>query len=238
MDTKKGSLICFIGCSGCGKSSHSRKVIANLFECGYSAYYIHISGYPLLDAIPQNLRSLFSSLITKHAQNNNVPTTDRGDSTNMDNNINNNISFKTLVILFILWVVNIPHIIKILLHKRKSIVVCDRYFYYYLANIWGWSPPKYLSEIYRIWRKMIPRPDLVLLFTIPPHIAYSRDDEFPLSFYLAQLKWFDTYYQKYSEDNVIQIKNTRPFYETNSQIFKFIISTISLENSTTSGECF
>jgi thymidylate kinase len=66
------------------------------------------------------------------------------------------------------------------LTKGLDVLVMDRYFYDSLANL---VAARDFTAVYvRLFKKILPKPDLAILLLVDPEIAFRRKPEYPLEY--------------------------------------------------------
>jgi thymidylate kinase len=96
--------------------------------------------------------------------------------------------------------------------SKKSIVICDRYFFDWIFHLFGETSVNLVS--------LLPKPDLVLLLDIPVSLAFKRmsyaeDRNKPADYYESLRNWYQTVAERIG---FVTIDASEEFENTKKQI--------------------
>lgn len=107
-----------------------------------------------------------------------------------------------------------------LLKIKKKLVIFDRYYYDYFVDLrrYKFSFPPYVPKLFRF---MIPKPNLIFILTGTPEILYNRKKELEISEMRRQIKAFESLKAIYKNSILINVDD--PIDEVVNQITMSII---------------
>lgn len=220
----KKPLICFIGSSGSGKTTHAVNLCKELKAKAFNCTYMHIAGYALANYIPSMLYKYLKRILTVFK-----PTEKSFESSNP---YSSNESPRSAKLWLLIALINsLPSIVKIKILEDKSVVICDRYFYDYLAIAYNWLFSVYNDWLCRIYLHLIPRPDLIFFLDIPAKIASKRGRGYHLSLYDREREWYLELIKRQNLENLIVIKTDTNLKKVSSSIFDYAIRALSYPKS-------
>lgn len=157
--------ICFCGVDGCGKTTQAKLLFKNLQRAGKNPIYIHILSpkntvlsrlheVSVINRAISYIRILKDNFVVKVLK----------------------VSLRLFNLLLDSWVTTTMN--KVKYKNQAKIMIYDRYFYDILV-ILAFSYPNILNFIIN-FSKLIPKPDIVILFEISPEVSVKRKSEHTL----------------------------------------------------------
>lgn len=181
-------IISFSGTDGTGKTSHSIALCKNLEGKGITVRYIHMMSesfdYSILRYLLLLVRKAHLGVITSQGQI----------------RAHNNIVVRTIWPIVSLLDFMITFFARIRPLARNGVLICDRYFYDYLASFHALGIMA--NGVLALSLRFIPKPDRIFFLDSDIHVAYSRiRGELPLE-YLSK--------QREAYLRIVQMLNPKP----------------------------
>jgi len=173
----KPTLIVFSGIDGCGKTTQIEMLSQYLSARGIVAKYVWNKYKPWLTAIP------FKTI--RHFKLRNLP--DYTTHSLTKKKLLNNSHFSHMVLYSVLLDCLLQTFVKVKIPLSAGrTVICDRYFYDTLVDLSLdlTYPYDKTIKILNWFVKLIPRPDALFIFELPPEIAFARKDDIPSLSYI------------------------------------------------------
>ena len=179
---KSGTMICFVGIDGSGKTTHALALCRELSAKGINCMYVR-PRYALLRFLP----SIFREWGDKHTyispRNIMIPS-----EIQKTRKVSRYVRiFKIPLTLFFLIYASFTYFLDIRPLLSEFIIVCDRYFFDWLYNLWG--------KVATALTHLLPKPNLVVLLDIPVATALSRmhdieDKSISPNYYRSLQSWY------------------------------------------------
>jgi len=112
--------------------------------------------------------------------------------------------------------------------KKLDVMICDRYFYDYLINIY-YLEKKSRPQVSSLIKKMIPRPDLAIYLRTLPKIVFKRKPEQALSYLRKKSQLFEVLKKDFHLIEIIPQKNKQDTAENIVELYSETFS--SSDNS-------
>jgi len=213
-EQKNSAFICFIGIDGSGKTTHALALCRELSGKGINCAYVR-PRYAPLRFIPSALRKWINAHIHISPKNIRIGCKTRKSYNSQSVGI---LKFPLTISFFIYALITYFLSIRPLLHK--SMVICDRYFFDWLYNLWGNTSMALI--------RLLPKPDIAFLLDVPTTIAFSRmyyalDRQIPLSYYESLRKW---YLMLARQQGFFIVDSSGDFEEVKGIIKKHVVSTL------------
>jgi thymidylate kinase len=199
-------LICFIGIDGSGKTTYSKKLQSSLNKY-YSCEYLHFD-----TIFAGNLMNIIAKI----------------DNPNKNSSLNDITSyseknkrgflklFSMYIWALVLLLDDFIFYIKKLLFRRRSVIICDRFFYDTAITL-TYSGVK-ASLVFFIYQKVFPKPDLVIFMDIEPIIAYNRKKEDSLDYLKEKRELYNYFFLNFCNEKIKV--NTDDDFEDTYRIIK------------------
>jgi dTMP kinase len=185
---KKGTLVCFTGVDGCGKTTQAKMLVDHLNSIGYKTTYIWSRG-----------SSQWGKTLIKIGRKI-IGVNERSLSNNPDSYMEyqkkkSKVLFKFKLFRFIWFLlVEVEHIIKLRsiilpLLRSNQIVVCDRYLWDSIVDLaisFNESKEWVHKRIKFFLGRIIPHPKLSLFLSVSSDVAMGRKDDIPSRVYIER----------------------------------------------------
>lgn len=204
---KRGTLICFIGVDGSGKTTQAKALCESLARTGIKTRYVWTRFEPkLIKPLVAMAKGLFfrgKDVFRDYA-----------DYANTKRNLSKNTILLTTYqyLLLLDYSLQIFQKVKVPL-MRGEVIVCDRYIHDTLADLavdYGYSDEE-TQKTLRSYLRLFPNPDLVFLLDLPEELAYQRKGDVPSIDYLAQRR--NIYLNMGKDYNVVALDATKGLIE-------------------------
>lgn len=219
----KGTLICFTGMDGSGKTSHALALIESLKKRRMDSKYIWIRYVPIL------LRPLISIVKALHFHRKKIYKKDYSKYSDEVKKFFRNPKIALIwryAIWFDYWF-QIYFKINALLSSNKVVVV-DRYIFDTVVNFaadMDLSKNEIMKESKGWIFSLFPKPSLVFLLDVPEEIAFKRKDDIPTIEYLVERRKMYLYMAKIF--NFIVIDNKKNFENQQKYIQNIVFKKLS-----------
>ena len=145
------AIIAIVGVDGCGKTTQAKMLVSRLKGEGYNAVYVQPVTF---------LKSILFGLAELS-----VSPRKRRTSDELNKNTFINFILACLGLMYALVTVLILKFIGI-----GKLIICDRYFYHFFFDLFG--------DKYRIFVRLLPKPDIVIFLDADIDLLYKRMDLF------------------------------------------------------------
>jgi thymidylate kinase len=203
-------LIYILGIDGSGKTTHASSLCKKFLNQGISCINIRPRN-DLMKLLPSFVQNWIDKRPQISPRNITIPTHYK---------ISKNIIMKFPISLLLLIYAYLSYILIIRpALKKNSIVICDRFFYDWLFNIWGVN-----SQVLAI---LLKKPDISILLDVPVNLAFTRmhddyDKNISFEYYESLRKYYLILAIKY---NFLKINNNDDFIKVSMDIYNYILAT-------------
>lgn len=182
MKNRKGTLICFTGIDGSGKTTQAQALTETMKERGIMSQYVWVKFTP---RITEHMMRILKRLLFRKKDE----FTDYSGYLDARRRLFKN----RLLFTFYHCLMLVDYYLQILLRIRVplmkgKVVVCDRYIYDTVVDIAydsDYSPEK-IKKTLKLYLRLFPKPDVVFLIDLPEEIAYQRKNDIPSLYYLSE----------------------------------------------------
>lgn len=220
MGYKKGTLICFIGIDGSGKTTQAKALSESLARSGINTGYVWSRFEPkLIKPLVAIAKGLFF----------------RGKDVFRDYagyvNTKRNLSKNTVLLATYQYLLLFDYFLQIFQRvkvplMRGKVIVCDRYIHDTVADLavdYGYSDEQ-VQKTLRSYLRLFPKPDLVFLLDLPEELAYQRKGDVPSIDYLTERR--KIYLNIGNDCKVVAIDATKGLIElediVKSSVFEYL----------------
>lgn len=114
--------------------------------------------------------------------------------------------------------------------KKLDVMICDRYFYDYLINIY-YLEKKSHPQVSSLIKKMMPQPDLAIYLRTLPKIVFKRKPEQALSYLRKKSQLFEVLKKDFNLIEIIPQKNKQDTAENIVELYNETFSSFKEDQS-------
>lgn len=220
---KSGSLICFVGIDGSGKTTLAKNISNEFKKENFNSIYVYGRIIPTFSRL---FMSLGRSLVLRRKKND-IFNDYEGYSKQKKKVFNNKLFSNVFK-----WIILLDHILQINLRIKTrllmgKIVICDRYIFDTVITDIAANIDCEINESTDLIKKTfiyVPKPDYLFYIKIPEEVAFERKDDVPHINYLIERKrLYDSLEHSFK---IIELDGTKKMDEISSEVKKKLIQSL------------
>jgi dTMP kinase len=218
-----GSLICFVGIDGSGKTTLAKNISRELEKENFDCIYIYGRIIPTFSRF---FMSIGRSLVLRRKKND-IFKDYEGYSKQKKKVFNNKLFSKAFK-----WIILFDHILQINF-KIKSrllmgkIVICDRYIFDTVITDIAANIDCEITESVDLLKKtflIVPKPDYLFYIEIPEEVAFERKDDVPhIDYLIERKKLYDALEKSFS---IIKLDGTKKVDEISNEVKTILVHSL------------
>jgi thymidylate kinase len=212
---KRGTLICFVGIDGSGKTTLAKRISKELNQENFNTIYLYGRIVPIISRF---FMYLGRALVLRRKKNdifNDYQGYSKQKKKVFSNEFFSN-AFKWIILFDHILQINFKIKTRLLMGKT---VICDRYIYDTVITDIAANINLEAAESTNLIKKTfhyIPEPDYLFYINIPEKIAYERKDDVPhLDYLIERKKLYDALEQSFE---IIELDGTNTVDEISSKV--------------------